>query len=369
MIHKVIVADRDLTVLEELTNEISNLRWEYNRIGGCGAFSFDIPRRLYEDLTLGGNFNIKISRRNPSTGDFDLWYQGRIEDKDYNVSGNEEKISVRGMGYQSELSDIYIDADFSSQEISVVVKNLLDNYIVPNTNITYDSGDITATTFTADTLEFNTDALSAMQTLADITGTREWGVDKNRKFFFKVRSSTVGFRYNLPSKVLKIDISMSSKEIVNRVIVTGGDVAGSPFGATYNDTASQLKWKRRDKSIQNSAIVTSAVASQFADAIFAEFNDIVKRARINLLDERQIESTIPIPLFQVLVSQIKYGEKKYGTFLYSGLVSYQVNRIQYDLDDDGNLTISMQVGQLRPSISENISQLSHQIEQLRQQGV
>src|SRR3990167_9332600 len=115
MIHKVIVADRDLTVLEELTNEISNLRWEYNRIGGCGAFSFEIPRRLYEDLTLGGNFNIKIYRRNPTTGDFDLWYQGRIEDKDYNVSENEEKISVRGMGYQSELSDIYIDADFSAQ--------------------------------------------------------------------------------------------------------------------------------------------------------------------------------------------------------------------------------------------------------------
>ena len=61
MIHKVIVADRDLTVLEELTNEISNLRWEYNRIGGCGAFSFDILFISFIDFSILPKFWIAVT--------------------------------------------------------------------------------------------------------------------------------------------------------------------------------------------------------------------------------------------------------------------------------------------------------------------
>lgn len=369
MIYKILISDREFNPRAEIQDIVTNLSWEYNRIGGCGACSFDIPDRYAEDTVLGMGFNVKISRKNPTTGVYDLWYQGRIENKNYTVNGQSEDITVQVAGYQSALADVYVDANYSSQEVSVVVKSILDNYITPNTDITYSAGDITATSFTPDTLSFNSNGLECMTTLGSIVGSREWGVDKDRNFFFKARSADVGQRYWLGDKILKFTADISSRDIVNRVIVTGGLSGGSPYTATFNDTVSQLKWKRKDKVFQNSAITTSSVASQFADSIFAEFSEIVRRAKVDILDEVLIENTIPIPLLRIIPRLVKYGQKKYGGFLYSGHVDYQVNRVQYKIDQKGNLTISMSIGQLRPTVAENISQLSYQIDQLRQQGV
>lgn len=363
MIHKILISDRDFNPIEEIQDIAGNLGWGYNRNGGCGSFNFDVPLKYCNDLIFGGNFNIKIYRRNPSTKAFDLWYQGRIENNNNDVRPSVETISISGLGYLSELSDVYIDADFSSQEISVVVKNLLDNYIVPNTNITYSASDIEATTFTPNTLTFNTNALDAMQTLADIVGSREWGVDANRKFFFKARSSSVGFRFPLSDKVTNFSHDTSSKQIINRVIVVGG--GEPPFTATYDDTTSQLKWKRRDLLIQNSAITTTQVASQYADATFAEFNDVSRRARLTLLNEQQIESTIPIPLVNIISRQITYGQMTYGSFLYSGFINYQINRVNYNITQEGVMTIDLELGILRPSVAETLNQLDYELRQLQ----
>lgn len=367
MIHKILISDRSFTPIEEIQDICRNISWTYNLKGGCNSFNFEVPLKYCNDLIFGGNFNIKIYRRNPTTKAYDLWYQGRIENNNNNVRQEIETITISGLGYLSELSDVYIDANFSGQEVSVVVKNLLDNYIVPNTNITYDIGNIETTTFTPDTLTFNSNALDAMQTLADIVGSREWGVDANRKFYFKARSETVGFRLPLADKVRNFVHDTSSKQIINRVIVIGaGD---PPFTATYDDLQSQLKWKRRDAVIQNSAITTTQVASQYATAKFSEFNDVSRRARLTLVDERQIESTIPIPLLNIISKQITYGQMTYGTFLYSGLINYQINRINYNMTDEGVLTIDLELGQLRPSVAETLNQLDYQINQLQSAGL
>ena len=165
------------------------------------------------------------------------------------------------------------------------------------------------------------------------------------------------------------DNDTSSQEIVNRVIIIGGDVSGSPFTRVANDTASQNKWKRRDKVVQNSSVVTNAVADQLATAIFAESNDITRRARLTLLDEQQIEVSLPVPLVQIVGKAPTWGTKKWGTFLYSGRISYQVNRINYKIDDNSNMIISLELGRLRPNIAEDISQLEYRIDQLANTGV
>lgn len=367
MIHKVVISDRSFNVIAEIQDKINNLKWEYNRIGGCGAFSFNIDRRFCREIEMGTNFNIKIYRRNPSTDVYDLWYQGRIENKIANVKNQQEVINVKGMGYQSALSDIYVDRDYSSKTVEFMVEDILDNDVVPNTDIIKDT--ISATGLTADTWEVNTNALNAIKSLAEYTGTREWGVDKDRKFFFKVRSSTVGFIQPFGRTVLNFSTDSSYKEIVNRVVIIGGDVGGSPFSRTVNDLPSQTKHGRRDRVVQNSAIVTNAVADQFGNALLAEFKDIVRRAKIELLDEQLIEVAIPIPLFQMRPRGRKWGEFRWGEALWSGLIDYQINRIQYKLDNQSNLKINIQLGVLTPDIAENINQLAFRIDQVRQQGV
>jgi hypothetical protein len=365
--YKILISDRSFNAVAEIQHTPANINWDYNRIGGCGEVSFIVPKKFCRNVALSPSFNIQISRLNPSTKAFDLWYQGRIESVLPNVRGEDETLQIKGMGYQSQLQDVDVDKDYTSTEISVIVKDILDTFITPDTDITYDAGDIEATSFTPDSIAFNTNSQDAMRTLADITGTREWGVDADRKFFFKARSSSVGFRYPMGGKILNFAGDDSTRETVNRAIVIGG--GDPPFTATYNDETSQLKWGIRAKRVQNSSITTSAVASQFADSLFAEFNDVVRRARVDLLDEVQIEATLPIPLFRMLPALVRYNERRYGEFLYSGYIDYQVNRVNYNIDDSGNLIVSIQMGQLRPSIAEDISRLEYKLGQLTQQNL
>ena len=367
MITRVEISDKSFNLLEVLDNEIMGLSWEYNRIGGCGSFSFNLPREYCNERYISGDFNIKIKVRNESTGAYDLWFQGLVEDKVPNIRGDEETIAVNGHGYQSQLSRIYLNnVTYTGQEVSVIVKAILDTYVTPNTDITYDAGDIVATSFTPSSIKFNTDAMSAIQTLADIVGTREWGVDKDRKFFFKARSSTTSLRFPLGGKVTGFSSDDSFKDIINRVIIQGGDVAGTPYTATYDSTLSQLKYGRRDSVISNSSVTTADVAQQLANSVFAEKSDVVRRGRVELSDyETRVEATIPIPLFALVARRPFYGEKLYGTFLYSGEIAYQINRVNYRLSDEGSLTTQLDLGKPRPDISEAIGQITYELENLR----
>lgn len=373
MITKIELRDKSFNMIDILDSEKMSLTWEFLRIGGCGSFSFNLPRQYCNERAISGDFNVRIFNRNPLTNVYDLWYQGIIEDKIPDVRNIDEIVTVQGHGYQVQLSRIQLNnVTFTGVEASVMIKNLLDNYVVPNTDIIYSGVDITATSFTFDSITFNTDVLSAIQTIADTVGGLEYGVNKDRSFYFGPRSSTTGLRFAVGDKMTAFNDDYSFKEIVNRVVVQGGDVGGSPFTpdpttSYYNDVPSQLKYGRRDQPYQNSSIVTDSVARQFAASVLIEKKDVVHNARAELVNyETQIESTIPIPLLEIISRGTLYGEKNYGTFLYSGKIQYQINRIVYSVsDDDGSLITDLEMGQPRPTEAEVIAQLSYKLEQLR----
>lgn len=373
MITRIELRDKTFTILEVMDKEFMGLSWEYSRIGGCGSFSFDLPREFCNERFISGDFNVRIYARNEVTKDYDLVYQGLVEDKNPNVKGMEETIQVSGQGYQAQLSRMYIaDKTYTSTEVSLIVKDILDTYVCPYTDITYDAGDIVATGFTPSSIKFNTDAKSAMQTLADIVGTREWGVDHERKFYFKERSSTVGQRYALGGFVSGFTSDDSFKDIINRVIIQGGNIGDPPvpYTNTYNNTTSQTKYGRRDQVVSNSSVTEDDVAEQLADSILTEKGDVVRRARLQLVDyDTLIEATIPIPLVSIISRGVFYGEKNYGTFLYAGQIAYQVNKIKYKINDVGILTTDIDMGAARPNLSETIAQLEYELEQLRSGGL
>ena len=148
-------------------------------------YGFNLSRKRFQEKAISGDFNVRIYYRNPATDVFDLWYQGLIENKSPNVRGSTEDIPISGHGYQVQLKRIYLNnITYTSQEASVIVKNILDNYVTPDTDISYSASDIEATSFTFDSIQFNESASSAIQKIADTVGAIEWGVDKNRKFYF-----------------------------------------------------------------------------------------------------------------------------------------------------------------------------------------
>lgn len=366
--------DSNFNVKEILDREFLDLSWAYSRIGGCGEFSFKLPRKRFSERAIIGDFNVRIYYRNPETGVFDLWYQGLIESKVPTVKGNTENIIITGHGYQSQLSRIYLNnITYTSQEVSVIVKDILDNYVTPDTDITYSASDIEVTSFTVSSINFNDDVKSAFQKLADITGSREWGVDKNRKFFFKARSSTIGFRFLSGTNIMDFEDTQDFSKIINRIIFQGAQAGGTYFTAgPYNDTASQAKYGIRSTVIQNSSVVTSDVASQLADAKFDEFGEVTRKASCALVGfgqrggfDAQMEGTTPLPLFAEISRKTKYGEKEYGTFLYSGIIGRIINRINYFLTNNNSLKIDLDLGQLRTDFAEQISQIEYDLDQQR----
>lgn len=372
MIYRIELADRSGNRLEYLEREALGLRWEYSQIGGCGNFSFNLPRELCNEKYISGDFNIKILRRNQLTQSYDLWYQGLIEKKLPSINGaGEEIIKIQGHGYAVQLGRIRFTRTYLNTEISVIVKDILDDFVVPNTQITYTPADIEVTTFIPDKFEFkNQTCYQALKTLADTTGTREWGVDRNKKFFFKERSEAVGFEFPASGgKLVDFDYEDDFPSIINHVIIQGGDVSGTPYFFEGDHPQSQLKYGRRDEVIENSAIVTNAVAQQFRDAIFSEFSDVAN-LRIGsgrLVDyETLLEETTPLGLFLPLVRGTTYGEKQYGTFLYSGRLYFQLNRISYSVPNEGGaLDIGLSLGRLRPADAEFLSRIENKIEALR----
>lgn len=364
MNYRIELRDREFTVLEFLEDEAMNIRWEYNRIGGCGAFSFALPRKFNDQGFISGDFDVRIYNKTDA-GTYSLWYSGYVEDRMPNLK-EPETVDVRGNGYVAQLSHVVVNTTYESTEIGAVVKDIMDTYVVPETDITYDAADIGTTAFTADTLEFNTTALNAIRTCAEIVGTQEWGVGADRKFFFKPRSSTVNFYYNIGKKVKQFSSTDSFRDIVNRILLEGGEVGGTVYTRTINDTDSQNKYGLRELIYQNSAIVTSSVADQFGEAILAERSDLVRRGRLSIVNEEsQAEATVPLGAVVFREEGTRYNEKEYGTFLYSGDIEYQLNRISYKIEQDKSLTKNFDLGQIRPSISEEINQVAFELDQVR----
>lgn len=363
------IRDRSFNVLEILDAQVESLSFDYARTGGCGDFSFTLPRNYCDEKYISGDFNVRIYIFNEATSVFDLWYQGVVEEKVPTIASNDESIDVIGHGYQAQLAAVQIAkvSPYMTMEISAIVKDILDNYVVGVKDITYDNSDIESTGFTADSIDVHTDAQSIIQTLANIAGNVEWGVDANRKFYFKQRSTTPGFYFSIGANVVNFREDQSFKDIVNRVIVQGGDIAGTPYTKTFDDSASQLKYGRRDKVFQNSSITTDGVAQQFATSTFADFNDVVRKSSCDLVGyKNRIETTLPIPLFVLIAdSAIQYGTKPYGTFLYSGLINRQINRIQYKIDQKRGFEVSLSLDNLLPDDADYINRLQYNVEQLR----
>jgi hypothetical protein len=364
--------DNNFAVKDILDDEYTDLSWSYSRIGGCGGFSFLLPRKRFEERAITGESNVRIYYRNPETNIYDLWYQGLINNKTPTVSGNSEVISVSGHGYQAQLGNkrIYLNnVTYTSQEISVIVKDILDTYVTPNTDISYNVGDIEVTSITPSSITFNDFALNAFEKLADLVGTREWGVDKDRNFYFKSRSSTIGenFRFINGKTMTDFEEIQDFSRIVNQVYVQGAQTGGTYhlFGP-FDDVGSQSKYNLRTDFISNSSITSADVGSQFGTAYLAEHKEVSRRASMSLIEYNAlIEATIPMNLVAEISKKVKYGQKKYGTFLYSGIVGRLINRINYSLSNNNSLSIQLDLGDSRPEITEQLSILEYELDQQR----
>ena len=365
-VYRVELRNKTFDLVKVLTPFTKKVSWGYDRIGGCGTGTINLSMDAEElQNVVRPDYEIQVWLETHG-----LVYRGYLEG-DTPAVKSKESIKLSISGYITQLKRIRVNNTYTSDEVSVIVKHILDTYVVPNTSITYDSADIEATGFTPDSLEFDCMADSAMETLAGLAGNYEWGVDRNRKFFFKARDNDVRHYAKYKIDIDSYDTYNDYSNIKNRLYIKGGDVGGSPFEATVNNAESQASYGLREKIVSNSAIVSSAVAQRYGTMILADKARIHRRASLKLKKSTQFfEDTTPIGRIKIVgenvVAAKKYGaaDAIYGQFKYGGDYSLEFNSRKYDVGDQG-LKVNINAGFAKPHVALQIGQLQYEINQLR----
>lgn len=358
--------DKTFKKVRILNPEIEALEWQYNRIGGCGGFSLTLKTKFdaLRDVAVSGDFDVQVYLPSPDGLTTVLWYRGYVDRVD-EMMDTKETVRFSGYGYGRQLNRVVVAATYANMEISAIVRDILDLYVAPKTSILATSGLFNVTGYTASTLVFNTTADKAIKTLADLVG-YEFGVNKERQFFFVPPGVTITNRHFIGGDILKHDSPREYDGIVNKVFVQGKD--GLRF--TVENTESQDTYGIREEIVVNASITNAADAQQFGVAFLRERAKPVRRTTINVRNMREpVERNLPIG--RVAISgeasnlSVLYGVPLYGQAIYGGAFQAQPETIRYTFRD-GLPDVVYQLGNPKDESSKQLKSIEYELDALRE---
>jgi hypothetical protein len=370
---------------------VSNVSWEWNRFGGCGHASFTIKKE-YREITFEARDDIQI--RVPNTdGTTKLVYRGYVQKITPTLkSGQEIKIDV--YGYFSLLKKMIVHntgdkKNYANLEISEIVDDMVDSFVVTNTPIT--KGTIDAGTFEVDTIDFLTDVASALDTLATLDGEKEYGVDENLVFFWRTEDETVRHKFFVGDNIVSLERGVDWSKLVNRIYLIGGDVAGTAYKKTGENTYSQDLYYLSEDIVNNSSITSDAVADQYIGALITEKSNPVYNIKAKIINTPiRVEDNIPLGVVAFYDSKWDrdsvvddigdiIGETADGgsdiivgltadggsNVTIGGSYSAQINRITYGLPEtEGRFNITIELGDTILETAAKIKKLEHALSNL-----
>jgi len=376
-----------------LTPFVDNVSWEWNRIGGCGRCSLTI-HKAYRDIIFDARDDIQIRVKSGATSK--LVYRGYIANITPTLKDSQD-IVLDVRGYFDLLKKLIVHTTgntrtYTNKTVAFIADDIADTFIVPNTPITI-AGALTDGDFTADKLEFLCTVEDALRTISELQGDIEYGVDEDLVFFWKTESETIRRRFFTGNNVSTLERRVNWDNLVNKIYLVGGDVAGVKYKVTAQSTDSQALYYLSEIIVNNSSIVTASVAAQYCGAILTEKSNpqFSIRAKIVNTDIR-LEDTIPMGLVSFYDTQydrdspgdligdiigetadggsnIVIGEAgSGGSDVYvGGQYSAQVERISYKLSDTlGRFNIEVQLGDTVLETAAKIKRLELALSSLQQ---
>ena len=371
-----------------LTPWVTNISWEWNRLGGCGRCSLTL-KKGYRSFDFDARDDIQIRVKSGTISK--LVYRGYIANIAPTLKiGQDIRLDVRG--YFDLLKKIVVHTTrdtrtYSNQEVSLIVANIVDTFITPNSPIT--KGTIDSGAFTIDSIQFLTTVEEALRTLSGLTGDVEYGVDENLVFFWRAESETERERFFVGNNISMLERRVNWDNLVNKIYLVGGDVSGVKYKQTAEAVDSQSLYYLSEQIINNSSIITDTVADQYLGAILSEKSNPVYsiRAKIENTDLR-LEDTVPIGL--VSFYDVNYDQSTLGNIVgetadggsdltvglladggsdvvIGGSYTAQVNRISYSLSNtDGRFNIKIQLGDTVLETAAKIKKLELALSSLTQ---
>lgn len=253
---------------------------------GCGDFGLELgidPADL--PFTIEYNQGIEIYLYHDSNP----WYAGYIT-KMPAAGSTKRPWSIKGAGYFNQLETCIVDKDYTSEEISDIVRDLMAEIIEEKTDIIYADYRILETSYTASSIKFDhVTAKKAIGQLKDLAQNFIFGIDEKRELFFTGTDPEVNplAIFAVGKHIDGFDLNEDAETVVNKVYVKAGLLSGSPksnIQATVSDYNSQVTYGLREKVMTAPSVHNATDAERWGQWQIDNLKRPKKKAKIGWAD-------------------------------------------------------------------------------------
>ncbi|MFH1229994.1 MAG: LamG-like jellyroll fold domain-containing protein, partial [Planctomycetota bacterium] len=338
--YRIILLDKTNVRKEIITNKVEKFEWSYDQWGGCGRFEcvakeeLDSTSELW-NITEGWQVQLWILGYQNT---WELRYTGYINKISTYLDESGTGLEFEGDGFSGHLNRIYCNKHFTATTVAVALKYILDTYVLPYSPITYDNNQIQGAATVTD-IYFRGTALDAIKILALLQGNTDWGVDANKKFYFKTTSSTVGKVLIQQKDIDILNISQDFEHIYNVVTVLRGFTdsvfnIGAEESSNYSHGGSITSYDRRERVSLFGSLLSATDSLAVATNLTTVAKDIWKTKQleakpVEIID--WIEFIQPIGLVRIFSPGMLTAEDE------------EVESVRYTLKGDA-IIMAMQLG-------------------------
>lgn len=235
-VYKVEVLNRSLERVAVFSDEIersqnSRVGFELLQNGNCGQFQFEVHDSF--DLTkLDFNYFTKIYYKNV------LKYTGIILKKP-RKGGTSRLRTVSGFGLFDQLHNVTITKKYTNATIDEMVKDVIQNYVISETDIVYNASKIIDPSVTVKKLTFfGQSAKKVLDRLAELCSDYVFGVDEDKEFFFEPLDTSIQRKYYVGKDVKLFIPDEDSDKIVSELKIRAGKYFGQGYARVIREDVS-----------------------------------------------------------------------------------------------------------------------------------
>ena len=352
--------------------------FDVNLYGGCGQAQFEMGWRydLYRELAaLYLHAPVKVT-----VLDNVLW-QGYITQFRPAIRNDKEYLQIICDGWGQWLKHIGPiqfkwrkgQPDPATLRITTyysdIVRNIVEKHILPDKK----SGITEGTIIDSDELpDQNSDtdehpanftmllqsAHEGIDVLAKLAGNWQWGVDRNRQFYFMPTVQDIAYNIVVGRDVMEFKPTLDSTKIVNYTLVragTGTNLADEEYQLFYlgRDPGSIESWGTHFTTRSQPEINDRASAERYCDQLFEQLAEPQDRVTLKLAPN--------FGLFEPGLGRVHVFAPPHEHY------DYSILRTRYRLDDTG-LWANPDLGYYPPSIATEIERLKIEISKLHKEG-
>lgn len=298
------------------TGLISRINFELMGLG-CAAFSFvcdDEPA-----FTVAYRTRVDIHPYFTEAP----WFTGFIQTLPQ--PGKKRPFEYTGFGFFEQLDWVLVTGSYEDDDIAVIVSDIIQNTVAPNTQIIYNAAKIISPSYTVESIDFDhVSAKDAIQTLANMAQGFEFGIDDSREFYFRAIDSDTHHSLWSGKHFQEADIEENPFTVRNKLYIKIGEIqaGGSNIVGSVQDDPSIAAYGLREEVIDIPESLDSTDATRWANEILAQKKDPEMKAKIKnvILDDTKakIEARGKIRITTYEGSEYELSIKKIGYSITSG---------------------------------------------------